>query len=166
MCFSFLMSYYTLEKSFFARRNCLFCRQYSQTGGHLYGWAHGVYTILHGPSTLCTSMFRPVLDDGVNQTFSPCGQTLNVCAYLMRLSIPTRTRTRNFSLGGRCDIQFHHGDSPVALSGVHVQWMVVSLPTGKRPLRGRRRWYGWRDSNPRLLGPKPSALPDCATPVK
>src|SRR5258706_14993574 len=26
------------------------------------------------------------------------------------------------------------------------------------------RWSGWRDSNPRHLAPKASALPDCATP--
>ena len=26
------------------------------------------------------------------------------------------------------------------------------------------KWSGWRDLNPRPLGPKPSALPNCATP--
>src|SRR5574337_1858152 len=31
------------------------------------------------------------------------------------------------------------------------------------PLSGSA-WSGWRDSNPRHLAPKASALPDCATP--
>ena len=33
-------------------------------------------------------------------------------------------------------------------------------------LRGLREWSGREDSNLRLLGPEPSALPGCATPRK
>jgi integrase-like protein len=31
-------------------------------------------------------------------------------------------------------------------------------------VRAGRAWSGWRDSNPRPLAPKASALPSCATP--
>ena len=35
--------------------------------------------------------------------------------------------------------------------------LLAQLPTSQQ-------WSGWRDSNSRPSGPKPDALPDCATP--
>ena len=33
-----------------------------------------------------------------------------------------------------------------------------------RSFRKKYKWSRWRDSNPRPHGPKPRALPNCATP--
>ena len=44
-----------------------------------------------------------------------------------------------------------------------LEWLSMSVFTNKKSLFGFKRWSEWRDSNPRPSGPKPDALPSCAT---
>ena len=43
---------------------------------------------------------------------------------------------------------------------------VMSRPLWPTELKAHFSWSGWRDSNSRPHGPKPRALPNCATPRK
>ena len=49
-------------------------------------------------------------------------------------------------LEGRCSIQLSYGRIVLTRA-----WLIS------------RKWSEWRDSNPRPSGPKPDALPSCAT---
>ena len=46
----------------------------------------------------------------------------------------------------------------------HGDFQSPALPTELSGHTFRKKWSGWQDLNPRPTGPKPVALPNCATP--
>ena len=49
------------------------------------------------------------------------------------------------------------------IAGLEGQNSTIELHPRILP-KNKKRWSGWRDSNPRPHGPKPRTLPNCATP--
>ena len=64
-------------------------------------------------------------------------------------------------LEGRCSIQlsYRHEERVMGIEPTYPAWKA-----GVLPLNYTRKKSGWQDSNLRLPGPKPGALPSWATP--